>query len=218
MFEMVKTLFYIDALDHPELIPVIEEAINLTARFGAWVIPVLIENLDAGDIKAQWAIAHVLGRIGADAINPMLKAYASARDPTFRAFILYALGKIKSPEIINAAPAALEAAQSSNLELRDTAVRALGKFIENVPPAKLSPELRQQCMKSLQDNLSHENASVRAKAIRSLGKMARYGHLDGVEREQLKAACSEMLGTDEGFEWDRAFIVRKEAYEALEYL
>src|SRR5512144_2700713 len=65
LFEMVTTLFYIDVLDHPELVPVIDEAISLTARFGSWVIPILIDSLDAGDIKAQWAIAHVLGRIGA---------------------------------------------------------------------------------------------------------------------------------------------------------
>jgi HEAT repeat protein len=218
LFEMVSALFYIDALDHPELVPVMDEALNLTASFGPWVIPILIDNLDAGDIKAQWAIAHVLGRIGAHAIEPMLKEYGSTSDPTLRAFILYALGKIKSPEIKKAVPAALEAAQSTELEVRDTATRALGKFIECIPPAHMTGDLRQQFLKRLRENLSDPNASVRAKAIRSLGKMAKYGHLAHTERAQMQSCFAQILGTDEKGEWDRAFIVRKEAEEALAFL
>jgi HEAT repeat protein len=218
LFEMVSAVFYIDTLDHPEFVSVIDEAVKLTATFGPWVTPILIERLDAGDIKAQWAIAHVLGRIGAPAIDPMLKAYASTDDPTLRAFILYALGKIKSAEIVKAAPTALEAAASPNLELRDTATRALGKFAESIPSAKLSVELKERFVDSLQHNLSDTNASVRAKAIRSLGKLAKYGHLRASDRAALKAACRQMLGIDEKGEWDRAFIVRKESEEALSYL
>ena len=103
IFEMVSPLFYIDALDNPKLVPILDEAVNLAARLGASIIPILMDSLNAGDLKAQWAIAHVLGRIGADAIRPMMMAYASAADPTFRAFIIYALGKIKSPKIVQAA-------------------------------------------------------------------------------------------------------------------
>jgi HEAT repeat protein len=215
---MVTSLFYIDTLDHPELVPVIDEAVNLAAAFGSWVIPILIEDLDAGDIKAQWAIANVLGRLGANAIDPMLKAYASTANPTLRSFILYALGKIKSAQIIKAAAIACDAARSEQLELRDTATRALGKFIESIPPGNLTAEMKQQLIKCLHDNLSDENASVRAKSIRSLGKLAKYGHLTESERGLLRIACCEILGTDEKREWDRAFIVRKEAEEACCYL
>jgi hypothetical protein len=218
LFEMVLSVFYIDTLDHPEFVSVVDEAIKLTATFGSWVIPVLIEGLDAGDIKAQWAIAHVLGRIGAPAIDPMLKAYSSTNSPTLRAFILYALGKIKSPEILKATPTAFEATASSNLELRDTATRALGKFVECIPSGRLPLELRRRFVDSLQRNMSDDNASVRAKAIRSLGKLAKYGHLAESDRVPLKAACLAILGMDERGEWDRAFIVRKEAEESLSYL
>jgi HEAT repeat protein len=218
LFEMVTTLFYIDALDHPELVPVLDQAVKLAATFGAWVIPMLIEDLDAGDIKSQWAIAHVLGRIGAAAIDPMLKAYAVANDPTRCAFILYALGKIKSEEIVKAAPTALKGARSSDLELRDTAVRALGKFVECIPPAGLSPSLREDFVQCLQDNLSDPNASVRSKAMRSLGKMGKHGHLTDSERGRLRTVCKRILGVDEQGEWDRAFVVRKETEETLAYL
>jgi HEAT repeat protein len=218
LFEMVSSLFYIDALERPELVPVIDEAVRLAATFGGWVIPILIDHLDAGDIKAQWAAANVLGRIGADAIDPVSKVYASTDNPRLRAFILYAFGKIKSPAILKAAPAVIAATQSSDLEVRDTATRTLGKLAECIPASALCGELKQQFIKCLRDNLSDPNASVRAKAIRSLGKLAKYGHMTELEQKDLKPVCSKILGADGNNDWDRAFIVRKEAGEALAYL
>jgi HEAT repeat protein len=218
LFEMISAIFYIDPLDHPELMPILDEAISLVVGFGQWVIPVLIETLDAGDLKVQMAIAHALGRIGADAIPPLMAEYESAPDPARRAFVLYALGKIKSPNIVQAAPLALEAAQSDDLELRDTATRAIGKFVESIPPSDLSPELHQEFIERSRANLADPNAGIRAKAVRNLGKLAKYGHLTAPERKELKALCQLILGTDENFEWDRAYIVRKQAAEALRYV
>ncbi len=218
IFEMISPLFYIDALDHPELVPILDDAVNLAARLGPSSIPILMEGLNAGDLKAQWAIANVLGRIGADAIQPMMMAYSSATDSTFRAFVLYALSKIKSPKVAQAAAIALEAAESPNLELRDTATRTLGKLAESIPPGQLSDELKRLFMERLQANLSDPNVTVRAKAIRSFGKLAKCKHLTEQESEQLKAACQHILGLDADGEWDRAFIVRKEAEEALKYV
>ena len=218
LFEMISTLFYIDTLDHPEMAPILDEAVNLTVRFGSWIIPILIDGLDEGDLKAQMVIANVLGRIGANAIDPLMAEYRSTTNPTVRAFILYALGKVKSPQVIKAVPPALEAAQDENLELRDTATRALGKFVESLPPADLSKELRRELIECLRSNLSDPNASIRSKAIRSLGKMAKCDHLSDSECSQLKAVCYRLMGNDENREWDRAYIVRKEAEEALGYL
>lgn len=218
LFEMVSTLFYIDTLDHPELAPVLDEAVNWMARFGSGIIPFLVANLGEGDLKAQMAFANVLGRIGADAIDPLMAGYASTNNPAMRSYILYALGKIKSSQILRAVEPALEAAQDDYLELRDTATRALGKFIESLSPEDLSKELKRRFIDCLRSNLSDPNASVRSKAIRSLGKMAKYGHLSESECSQLKAVCHRIMGTDEDYEWDRAYIVRKEAKEALKYL
>jgi len=100
LFEMVSALFYIDPLDQPNLVPVLDEAISLAVGFGEWVIPILVEHLDAGDLKAQMAIAHALGRIGADAIEPLMAEYRASTDPARRAFVVYALGKIRSPKIV----------------------------------------------------------------------------------------------------------------------
>lgn len=218
LLEMLSTLFYIDTLDHPELVPVLDEAIDLAVDFGTWAIPVLLDNLNAGDIKAQWAIAHVLGRFGEESIDPMMQKYASSADPTVRAFLIYALGKIKSPKVVEAAPAAVEAARSSNRELRDTATRTIGKLAESVPPGRLPEALKRQFLDCLHANLSDANATLRAKAVRSLGKMAKYGHMSEEERARLRSILLSLLGADDSHEWDRAYIVRKEAKEAMAHL
>ena len=83
LFEMVSSVFYIDPLDQPELMPVLDEAINLVVGFGNWVIPALVERLDAGDLKAQMAASHALGRIGADAIQPLMSEYGRREDRRF---------------------------------------------------------------------------------------------------------------------------------------
>lgn len=218
LFEMVSTIFYIDALDRPDLVPLLDAAISLVVGFGMWVIPALIQQLEGGDVKAQMAVAHALGRIGADAIAPLMAEYDSSGDPARRAFILYALGKIKSPKITQAAGKALEAARSQDRELRDTATRAIGKLVESIPPAHLSEEVHRGFIEVLGANLADKNPSIRAKAVRSLGKLAKYGHLTAEERVQLKSTLTAIVGRDERFEWDRAYLVRREAEEALIYL
>ena len=50
-----------------------------------------------------------------------------------------------------------------------------------------------------------------------LGKLARYGHLDGNRKRELEVIALNLLGEDDEFRWDRAFVVRREASEALEY-
>ncbi len=218
LFELVSMLFYIDPLDRPDLLPVLDEAVDLVVGFGDRVIPALVEKLDAGDVKAQMAAGHALGRIGADAIRPLIEEYAVAVDDSHRAFILYALGKIRSPGVIAAARLALEAAASPDLELRDTATRALGRFAEAIPPAELPEETRVEFLARLEANLADRNTGVRAKAIRAVGKMAQKGHLRPAEREALGKACHRIVGDDEAFDWDRAYVIRREAEEALRYL
>lgn len=217
LFEVVASLFYLDTFEQPQLAPFVEEAIALVVGFGHWVIPALVEKLDAGDFKAQFVVAAALGRIGADAIEPLLGAYARA-DEEHRVFILYALGKIKSPRVLAAVPALLDAAGSPHPEVRDTATRALGKVAESIEPAELGGELRRAVVERLKANLPDASPAIRAKAVRSLGKLAKYGHMTPDERADLRAVCASLLGTDEAHAWDHAYVVRREAEEAMHYL
>ena len=218
LFEMVSALFYIDLLDHPEHAYVLDEAVGLVADFGEFVIPILLNNLDAGDMKAQLTIGHAFGRVGEAALEPLLESFKCEESEECRIFLVYALGKIRSPKVLEAFEPVLGAATSDNLELRDTAIRALGNFVELIPPADLPPDYKKIMLEAIKVNLGDASAGVRSKAIRSYGKLARYGHLDQVERQKCKETCELILGLDNQFEWDRAYIVRKEAQQALDCL
>jgi len=55
--------------------------------------------------------------------------------------------------------------------------------------------------------------AVRAKAMRSLGKMAAAGLLNRPQRRIVEAAARAALGEGESYTWDHAYIVRREARE-----
>lgn len=215
LFEMVFALFYIDILDHPEHAQVLDEAVSLVADFGDFVLPILLANLDAGDMKAQLAIGHAFGRVGESALDLLLDSYLEAEDEQSGIFLIFALGKIRSPKVLRAFEPVLDAARSDNLELRDTATRALGNFVAVIPPDELPPEYKEQMLEVIRLNLADPSPGVRAKAIRSYGKLARFGHLTKEEMKTCKRACDLLLGADNQYDWDRAYIVRKEAQEAL---
>ncbi len=216
--EMAATLFYIDTLEHPEYLEVVEDAISLVASVGAPAIPVLMQQLEGGDVKSQMAVGVAMGRMDADAIQPLIAQYHNAcPEPGCRSFVLYALGKIRSPRVIEALPIALEAAAAPDQELRDSATRSLGKFAESIPAGRLSAEVRDIMIDRLRANLSDVSPAIRAKAIRSLGKLSHHGHLTREQQEDLVVTCRRLLGEDEHYEWDRAYVVRKEAREALQY-
>jgi len=218
LFEMVSALFYIDLLDHPEHAHVLDEAVSLVADFGEFVIPILLDNLDAGDMKAQLTIGHAFGRVGESALEPLLESFECEESEECRIFLVYALGKIRSPKVLEAFEQVLEAARSENLELRDTAIRALGNFVEVIPPADLPEGYKKEMLEAIQVNLSDSSAGLRSKAIRSYGKLARFGHLSKEEKQKCKKTCELLLGVDDKFDWDRAYIVRKEAQDALNCL
>lgn len=217
--EMASALFYIDTLDHPEYLPVVEDAIGVVGAIGEVAIPILMQELEGGDVKAQMAIGQALGHMGATAIPALLEQYHSlCPESGCRAFVLYALGKIKSPHILDALPTALEAAGADDQEVRDSATRALGKFAESIPAGSLRAEIVVDIVERVRGNLADGSAAIRAKAVRTLGKLARYGHLSPEQCALLAVTLHHILGEDEHYEWDRAYVVRKEAREALQYV
>ncbi len=217
LFGLLTALFYIDPYDRPDLKPCLDEAIDLMIGFGDWVIPRLIHQLDDSDLKAQIVVANALGRLGADAIDPLLDAYRDCERPERRPFILYALGHVRSPKVVKALDAVIEAAVSADPNLRDTALRTIGRMFESIEPGAVEPDRLQRVVGILRGNLADPNPGIRAKAVRSLGKLARYGHLDPEQEEWLCATLKRILGTDDAYDWDRAYIVRKEAKEALAF-
>lgn len=217
LFGALTALFYIDPLDRPDLKPCLDEAIDLVVGFGDWVIPRLLESLDDSDVKAQIVIANALGRLGADAIDPLLEAYATTGDSDRRSFLLYALGHVRSPKVRKALPVILQAMSAPSRALRDSATRTVGRIMEAIPSGDLTEEEVFAITEALRLNLGDHNPGIRSKAVRSLGKLARYGHLNHDRCEWAYRVLQKVLGKDDSNEWDRAYIVRREAREAMSY-
>lgn len=214
----VTSLFYIDPLEQPDLQEVVDKAIRIVASLKQKSFPYLFSMMLDSDFKKDFNVARAFGLIGEEAIQPLLDAFRKSKDQAQRTFILYALGKIKNPEVKVALPALLEALGDENREIRDSAARAVGKTIEVIPPDQLTKKQSSDIFESLVRKLSDEEHGVRSKAIRSLGKMARFNFLDIEQTTRLKEIVDRILGIDESYQWDRAYIVRKEAQQISDFL
>jgi hypothetical protein len=213
----LSSLFYIDTFERPDLQPVIDRAFETFKRFRAKTIPFLLSSTRESDFKFQLNLARALGRIGKPAIKPILSRLSRSRDLNEKSFLLYALGKIKDPAVVMAIPVFLKGLKDKDQEVRDSAARTLGKIFEVTPPSKISFRNRSLIFESLLKRISDESSGVRSKAVRSLGKMVKYGFADEEKKERLRKVMQRLLGKDESYNWDIAYIVRREAQEVYDY-
>jgi HEAT repeat protein len=213
--EALCGLLYIDTYDRPDLEPAVAAAVAALGHAGRRAIPVILSQIESTDVKCHMHLAQALGLMGAEAVAPLRRVLATAADAYAQAFALYALGKVRNPSVARALPEVLSAAHSSDKEVRDSAVRTLGKIAQAARPSQVSAPRRLAMYEALMRALDDPQAPVRAKAIRSLGKMAAEGHLKADQIETVLRRAMGLLGQDDEFNWDRAYIVRHEAAEAL---
>lgn len=213
----LSSLFYIDTFERPDLQPVIDRVFETFKRFKAKTIPFLLSSTRESDFKFQLNLARALGKIGKPAIKPILSRLNGSRDPNEKSFLLYALGKIKDPAIVVAIPVFLKGLKDKDQEVRDSAARTLGKVFEVTPPSKISFRNRSLIFESIWKRISDESSGVRGKAVRSLGKMVKNGFMDDEQQKRLNKVVQQLLGQDESYNWDIAYIVRREAQEVYDY-
>ena len=214
--DTLGSLLFIDSFDRPDLEPAIEAAIDILAKAGPEVIPYIMDTFENSDIKANIAFAKVLGKIGVPAIPHLLEFYRHSDDPFKKSYALYALGKIKDKAVLAVLTDVIQAVQSEHIEVRDSAIRALGKTMELIECKDISTERRNNIFDLIFNCVSDHHSTIRAKAIRTLGKMEKCRLLTDTQRSQLQTACLRITGQNENYRWDRAFIVRKEAQEVLD--
>jgi len=208
-------LLYVDTHDRPDLAPSLELVVQALAGAGERVVLHLLDLMRGSDIKSHAFLARALGLVGLPALPALRRFLVTEEDPYSRAFALYTLGKIRDPEIREAIPEMVGALVHPDKEVRDSAARALGKVTDVVPAEALAEGRRAEIFEALFRVLGDFQPAVRAKAIRSLGKMVRAGYLTPTQEERVGVAARSILGQDEAFEWDRAYIVRRQAEEAL---
>ncbi|HEU4402922.1 MAG TPA: HEAT repeat domain-containing protein [Candidatus Polarisedimenticolia bacterium] len=216
--EALLSLFYIDTVDRPDLEEALERATALLAAQKGRVVPVLIAQMRGSDLKSHLYLARTLGRIGREAVPRLRDLLATDEDPYARTFALYALGKMVCPEVVRALPEVIGGLMHPDREVRDTAARTLGKIAAVAPARRLTPRRRREMFEALLRATRDPQAPVRAKAMRSLGKMAAAGLLNLTQKRTLAGAARAALGETDEYAWDNAFIVRREARETLEHL
>jgi HEAT repeat protein len=215
--EALCSLFYADVADRPDLEPSADRATDVLVDQGAKVVSILLAQMEGSDMKSHFYLARILGQIGHDALVKLQDYLAEAEDPYSLSFALYALGKLTTPEVVHALPEVLGCLIHPDKEVRDSAARTVGKIAEAVPPEALSAEMREQMFDALLRSSHYHQAPVRAKSFRSLGKMVRAGLLDATQTDKLRHVLRGALGEGDSEEhtWDQAFIVRREAKDAL---
>lgn len=213
--EGLCSLFYVDTADRPDLAPLLERAQAVLAARGPRVVGQLLGLMSGSDIKSHLHLARTLGDIGRPALPALRRLLATDEDPYSRSFALFAIGKIRDAAVREALPEVLGSLLHPDKEVRDSAARALGKIAAVVPAGQVPEERRGEIFEALFRTLSDFQPAVRAKAVRSLGKMLRAGYLSAEQERRVRVAVLRILGRDEAYEWDRAYIVRKEAEGAL---
>jgi hypothetical protein len=216
--QAVMGLFYVDTIDHPEFRSTLEKAEDWLASLRESVIPALLGSLEESDLKVDFCLASVLGKMGAIAVAPLIDAFKNSDNALTKTFALYAMGKIEDPKALDTIPVLFEALRDSDREVRDTAARALGKVCEIVPAGLMDDATKTQLFEELMKMIADPYAGVRSKAFRSLGKMAHFGFLNAELKARLADAVQKALGENEEHNWDVAYIVRMEASKAKPHL
>jgi HEAT repeat protein len=192
--------------------------VAVLAGHGPRVVGQILTLMTGSDIKSHLYLARTLGAIGRAALPALRRVLATEEDPYSRSFALFAVGKVSDPAVREALPEVMGSLMHPDKEVRDSAARTLGKIAEVVPAEQIPEDRRGEIFEALFRTLSDFQPAVRAKAVRSLGKMLRAGYLTSEQERRVGVAVLRILGRDEAYEWDRAYIVRREAEEALRHL
>ena len=214
----VFTLFLLDTFDHPDLEPLVERAERFLASLGAQVVPRVLAHFEDSDQKSHERLARTLIRIGMPAVPQIMEFHNGCPDPMGRAQVIYALGKIRDPRVGVALPLVVRDMSSNHEELRDTATRSLGKMITVIPAQDVPGELKQSMFDTVIERAADPISGVRAKGLRTLGKMAAHGYLREEQAATARRLMEQALGREGAAGPDPAFIVRREAEIALSRL
>jgi hypothetical protein len=212
--EALSSLFYIDLGDKPQYVQVVEDTVAAIASIGAAAIPTIMFLMCEADLKATLMHGRTLGRMGPAAYGPLKDLFYRAENPHQKVLALFALAKMHEAALMEIFPDLAIALDDSDREVRDTAARTMGRVISAFKPGQLPHDQVSQAFERLMFRLSDNSPVVRAKVVRSIGKMAGKGYLDREQLEMASEAVNSLLGTSSS-EPDPWYLVRKEAEEAL---
>lgn len=191
---------------------------RLIARCGTEMFPFLLKEILQADTESAVYFGKSLARSGVPALEFLLPKLDEHRDNDHDLInLLQTLSLFKIPEVVKALPAILTAAQHNNHQVTAMGLYAAGRIVQKHRATAFSEELRSTLFDSIFRFLSNPQVLVRKNAARALGKMMRKGLLTPEKESKLYKAFLAIAGRDEYNNWDRAFIVRREAEDFLPY-
>lgn len=187
-------------------------------KFGADVVPFLLKEITEVDGESAAYLGKAYRKIGKPGIEHILKEWDNYRENEPALInLLQTVSYYKLPEIQAAIPLLIGAAEHPNFQVVSMALYAVGRIMEKSHPDKVDRRLITNLFDLCFHALAHAKPLVRKNAARSLGKMLRKELLSADEKKHVYDAFMSITGRDEQHNWDRAFIVRREAEDFLTY-
>lgn len=188
------------------------------ASFGPSMIPYLFEEIIEADSESATYFGKTLARIGNPGLEfllPQLSAFKEDEHALINLIQVFSYFKI--PETVQAIGPILDVAKHSNHQVTSMALYTVGRLVQRLPLSCFTPPIKSSLFNSVAGFLSHREALVRKNAARALGKMLRKGLLTVEEEKKVYKAFMSITGKDDHHNWDRAFIVRREAEDFFPY-
>jgi ferredoxin--NADP+ reductase len=191
---------------------------KLIAKFGPDMIPFLFKEILEADTESAVYFGKSLARNGVTGLDFILSMINDHREQDHDLInLLQVFSFFKIPEAAKAVPSILAAAQHNNHQVTSMSLYSTGRLIQKLRPAAFSEELRVEMFDAVFRFMSNPQVLVRKNAARALGKMLRKGLLSNENEQKLYKTFLAIAGRDEHHNWDRAFIVRREAEDFLPY-
>jgi ferredoxin--NADP+ reductase len=188
------------------------------AKFGVDVVPFLFNEIIDVDGESAAYLGKAMVKIGKPGIDYILQQWDAYLDNEPALInLIQTLSYYTLSEVEGAIPLILNTTKRESFQLTSMALYTIGRLVEKSKPSKIDPSLLSTLFETAFSFLSHAKPLVRKNAARTLGKMLRKGLLPAQDEKRVHNAFLSIMGKDEHHNWDRAFIVRREAEDFLKY-
>ncbi len=187
-------------------------------RFGTEMIPFLFEEIKEADSESVAYFGKSFARIGNPALEFILPKLVEYRT-TDHCLInfLQVLSYFRTSETSSAISPILIITNHANHQVSAMGLYTVGRLIQKLPGIAFSKDNKVHIFNSVFNFLSHTEPLVRKNAARTIGKMLRKGLLSEAQEKKVLKTFMKITGKDDHHNWDRAFIVRREADFFLPY-
>jgi len=186
------------------------------AAFGPEMIPFLFNEIHEVDSESVAYFGKTFARNQIDALEYLLSKLPDYVDRDHDLInLIQVLSYFRIPEASKAIPAIANFVNHPNHQVSSMTLHSIGKLIQKLPASAFDESLKASTFDTAFRCLSCPQELVRKQAAHCLGQMLRKRLLSPEQEKRLHSSFLSITGKDEKHNWDRAFIVRREAEEFL---